>query len=280
MGLILLLLAVALVSLLAGVALVFSWLAPIIERHLIFQPIREVAKTPTEFGVPYRQFFIDTADGCRLCAWHMCPAEPRAAILYFHGNRGNLGLFNEVFQLLYRLDLQVLAIDYRGYGLSTGRPSEKGVQLDVEAAATWFRRHLSDSLPLIYWGRSLGGCFAAYASRQRKPDGLILETAFPSKASMLQYFPQFRPFRIFSRCRLDTVRHLRGHRFPVLVLHGDQDRTVPLEQGRRLFEMLTGPKDLWVVEGADHVNIHRIKPDDYRRRILGFVEECRPPTIH
>ena len=97
---------------------------------------------------------------------------------------------------------------------------------------------------------------------------------------MLQYFPQFRPFRIFSRCRLDTVRHLRGHRFPVLVLHGDQDKTVPLEQGRRLFEMLTGPKDLWVVEGADHVNIHRIQPDDYRQRILGFVEECRPPTIH
>ncbi len=279
--LLLLLLADSLISILCGIALVFLWAVPKIERRFIFQPTRDIYRIPTDFGMPFEQRFVETEDGCRLSAWHICPQRPQASVLYFHGNSGNLGLFNEVFQLLYRAGLEIFAIDYRGYGASNGSPSEEGLYRDASAAVDYFNRELRrKGIPVIYWGRSLGGCVAAHAASQNNPDGLILETSFPSKKSMLRYFPQFRLFRIFTRCRLDTVRHLRRHDFPVLVIHGDQDRTIPIEQGELLFEKLPGPKAFFHVAGADHINIHRLDSSAYMSRVMGFAREIRPPVIH
>ncbi len=281
MWLFFLLAGVSLVSMLFGVALVFAWAVPKIERRFVFQPARDIYRTPADFGMPYEQRFFDTRDGCRLSAWHICPQRPVAGVIYFHGNSGNLGIFNEVFLQLYRHGLQIFAVDYRGYGLSAGSPTEAGLYEDAAATVEYFNRELRiKGLPLIYWGRSLGGCVAAHATRTARPDGLILETAFPSKKSMARYFPQFRPFNVFTRLRLDTLKPLKNHDFPVLVLHGDQDRTIPLEQGRLLFERLPGPKSFFHVEGADHINIHRLDGENYMRRILGFAEEVRPPVIH
>ncbi len=243
--------------------------------------MKEIFKTPADLGIPFEQHFVDTADGCRLSAWHICPHRPRASVIYFHGNTGNLGLFNEVFQLFYQHQFQVFAVDYRGYGMSSGTPSERGLERDALAAVAYFRRQLRiPGVPVIYWGRSLGSSVAAFASARNAPDGLVLETAFPNKRALMASYPQFRFFYPFSRCRLDTVKHLRGHRFPVLLLHGDQDRTVPIEQGRRLYQLLPGPKDFFHVEGADHVNIHRLNSPAYMGRILRFADEVRPPLVN
>ncbi len=281
MWLVLLLLAVSFVSMLAGVALVLLWAVPKLENKFLFRPMREIFKTPADFGIPFEQHTVETPDGCRLSAWHICPHRPRASILYFHGNTGNLGLFNEVFQLLYQHQLQIFAIDYRGYGSSTGTPYEKGLYRDALAAVDYFGKNLKKgNLPILYWGRSLGCAVASYAASHQPPDGLVLETAFASKRALMSSYRQFRWFYPFSRCRLNTAKHLKGHRFPILLLHGDQDKTVPLEQGKKLFEMLTGPKDFFHVNGADHVNIHRLESQKYMERVLRFADEVRPVTVH
>lgn len=274
-----LLVGVSLLSFLCGIAAVFAWAVPRLERTYVFRPMRDIFKTPLDFGIPFRQLEIETPDNCRLAAWHMTPPQPRASILYFHGNTGNLGLFNEVFELLYRNGFEVFAIDYRGYGMSSGVPSEEGLHRDARAAAEFFTENLRvPDRPVVYWGRSLGGCFAASASRHFAPQGLILETAFPSKKSLMSHFPQFRFFYLFSRYRLDTARHLKGHRFPVLVIHGDRDRTIPHQQGELLFQNLTGPKEFFSVQGADHINIHRTDHDRYMERILCFVDSLQPES--
>lgn len=281
MSYVLLLLVVALASMLAGICLVLWWAVPRLENVFVFRPIPDVSRTPADLGIPFEQLFIETPDGCRLSAWHLCPDDPVGSVIYFHGNGGNLGILTEILALLYGSGLQVMAIDYRGYGWSTGRPSEQGLYLDAVASVRYFRENLKQPrLAVVYWGRSLGGCVAAYAASHDPPDGLILETAFPSKASLLRNYPSFRPFHLFSRCRLDTLRYLKSQHFPVLLVHGDRDRTVPLEQGRLLFEKLAGPKQFYCVQGADHLSVHRIDTNAYIERVLRFVQEVKPPVIH
>jgi fermentation-respiration switch protein FrsA (DUF1100 family) len=203
------------------------------------------------------------------------------SIVYFHGNGGNLGILNEILALFYENGLEVFAVDYRGYGWSTGSPSEEGIYVDAVASAEYFLSNFRrQGTPIVYWGRSLGGCAAAYAAAKVPPDGVILETAFPSKATLLEHFPRFKPFAPFSRCRLDTERHLRGHLFPVLLLHGDRDRTVPLRQGQLLYSRLTGPKEFWTVRGAGHIDIHMVRTEAYIRRVLQFIGGLTPERIH
>jgi fermentation-respiration switch protein FrsA (DUF1100 family) len=252
-----------------------------LERLYVFRPSKDVLKTPTKLGIPYDQCFVDTADGCRLSAWNICPENPVGSIVYFHGNGGNLGILVENFAMLYRHRLQVFAVDYRGYGWSTGLPTEDGVYSDALAAIEYFNANFrKPGLPVVYWGRSLGGCVAAYAAGRKAPNGLILETTFPSKTQLLRHFPHIRPFRFFSRYRLDTIAYLIGHQFPVLIIHGDKDRTIPIEQGKALYEQLTGPKQFFLVEGAGHIDTHMLDSQTYMEKVLSFVEEARPAAIH
>ncbi len=270
-----------LIGVLLGVLFILWRAVPHLERLYVFRPSRDIFKTPEHLGLEYEQRFLETPDGCRLSGWLLCPPNPLGSVIYFHGNGGNLGILNEIFALLYRHGLQVWAIDYRGYGWSTGTPSEKGLYVDAEAAVEYFRAQFHrPELPLVYWGRSLGSCVAAYAASRSAPDGLVLESAFPDKKALLENFPHLRPFRHFARYRFETRMHLNGHRFPVLLLHGDQDRTIPIELGEKLFEGLSGPKDFHRVNGAGHVDLHMIDTGAYMRRVIQFIQNSKPNQVH
>ena len=248
-------------------------MVPRLEQVLLFRPVKEVISTPSDVGIAFDQYHIETPDGCQLIGWHMCPSLPVGNVIYFHGNGGNLGILVEIFQALYSNNLQVLAFDYRGYGSSTGTPSEAGLYQDGLAAVRYFQDHIEGgNLPIVYWGRSLGSCVAAYVASQIPPDGLILETAFSSKKSLVRYHPMFRWFHPFSHCKLNTLKHLEGCSSPALLLHGDQDQTVPLEEGKSLFRNLKGPKQFYCVSGGDHINLHRIGGDSYMRKIVQFID--------
>lgn len=254
---------------------------PRIERLYVFRPARDILRTPRDLGVPFEQCFIDVSETVRLSAWHLCPPKPVASVLYFHGNGGNLGILNEILAMLYRHDVQVFAIDYRGYGWSTGVPSEHGVYQDALAAIQYFNANFKRlQIPLIYWGRSLGAAVASFAAGKLPPSGLVLETAFPSKESLLEHYPRLKPFKPFSKYEFDSAAHLRNHQFPVLLVHGDKDQTVPLKQGQLLFSQLTGPKDFFRIEGAGHMDIHMKDSERYMQRVLKFFRDVEPVTIH
>ena len=264
-----------------GIFLLLRFSVPRLEQLYVFRPSKDVLRTPSDLDVPFDQCFIDTPDGVRLSAWHLCPSNPRASILYFHGSGGNLGIRTEILVQLYRNGLQVFAVDYRGFGWSTGVPSEQGLYVDVAATVDFFNENFRRyRCPVIYWGRSLGGCFAAAATSRAKPDGLVLETAFPSKSSLMEDYSQFRFFRFFSRYKLDTVSFLRGHRFPVLVIHGTKDRTVPVRQAQILYRQLDGPKEYLSIEGAGHIDIHMIDTERYMGGVLDYINRLEPVVVH
>lgn len=244
-----------------------------IEPRLTFFPVSGLTRTPEQMGIPFEEIAFKTEDGETVYAWWIKQAEARSEILFFHGNGGNLSNYVEVFADLYSQKFSIFALDYRGYGKSSGVPSEEGVYRDTKAFIQYFwgRRH-DPSQRVVYWGRSLGGTTAAYATTVRQPDGLILEAAFPSKQSLLDHYPFYKIISVFSRYGFPTSDFLRNVSCPVLVIHGDKDRTVPIAQGQKLFKQLQTEKYFYRITGADHNDIHLFSPQEYRKKINEFLE--------
>jgi len=251
----------------AGLKLLVSWFEP----RAVFFPSRGEQETPARLGIPYTPLRLTTGDGTSIAAWQLEPESPKADIVYFHGNGGNLSLWLPVFATLHSFGYRVLAIDYRGYGTSEGRPSERGIYEDAETAVRHASRGRDPKRRLIYWGRSLGGPVAAAAARAVAPDALILESTFPDKGAVLRGNPVMRLLNVFSAYRLDTLAHLRGFTRPVLVVHGDRDRVIPYMLGRELYEKLEAPKTFVTLRDADHNDLFQATDTTYWTPIHEFI---------
>ena len=248
-------------------------LAVTLERKLVFFPSAGEDLTPASLGIPFEVVRLGTSDGETLVAWQLEPEDPVADVVYFHGNGGNLSIWLPVLATLHASGLRVLAVDYRGYGLSTGSPTEAGVYRDATAVVQHVERTQPRDRPrpLVFWGRSLGGAIAASATRNTAPDGLILESSFAEKASVIRSNPVLRALNLFGSYRFDTVEMLQRFQKPVLVIHGDRDSVVPVSAGRELFEALDGPKRFLTIQGADHNDVLDRARTDYWEPVMEFI---------
>ena len=246
-----------------------------IEPRFVFFPDKGETASPASLGVRFEQTTLTTSDGERIAAWQLEPPQPRADIVYFHGNGGNLSAWLPVLVALHRLDYRVLAVDYRGYGLSTGSPTEEGVYRDAEAAVRHADATRTPGRPLVFWGRSLGAAVAASATRVVMPEGLVLESGFPDKASIVRRQPVLRLLNAFASYRFATVEMLRGFPRPVLVMHGDADTIIPFALGRELFDGLAGPKRFVALRGADHNDFFDQDDRTYWTPVSQFIEGLR-----
>jgi len=271
------------ITILVGIA-ALAVLVRLFEPRLAFFPFPGEQETPRDFGVAYDAVTIDTADGERLRAWIMAPAPPRATrarIVYFHGNGANLSNWAPILAPIVRHGYAVAAFDYRGYGVSTGRPTERGLYRDVEAVVARAWNDGDRAAPLIYWGRSLGGTMAAYAATVRRPDGVILESAFPDARAVCRTSPVLAVLGLFSSYRFPTAEFINRARVPVLQLHGDRDSVIPFELGRELFGRIAEPKQFFVIAGGDHNDAAPPDPPPYWAAIDRFVSAlppARPPA--
>jgi fermentation-respiration switch protein FrsA (DUF1100 family) len=252
-----------------GLLLVLVRLA---ESRLAFFPFRGEDVTPARFGVSFDAIDVRTPDGETLRAWWMPAGGARAQIVYFHGNGGNLSVWSDIVVGLRRRGFSVLAVDYRGYGLSSGSPTERGLYLDVDATVERFTSGLrQEGVPVVYWGRSLGAVMAAYAASRRAPDGVVLEAGFRDARTLVRSYPLMWLLSWFSSYRFPTAEWMAGVRVPVLVLHGTADSVIPFHQGRRLFESLQEPRRFVAIEGGDHNDAQPRDPDAYWRAVGEFV---------
>ena len=247
-------------------------LVRLLEPRAAFFPSRGEQVTPAAMGVAFDALDVRTGDGETLRAWRLPHARPLAEVVYFHGNGGNLALWSPVLAGLHRRGFSVLAVDYRGYGLSTGRPSERGLYRDIDATLTLLDEARRDPrVPLVYWGRSLGTAVAAYAAARRAPDGVLLEAGFPDARALLRHMPVLWALSWFSSYRFPTARWMLDVRVPTLVIHGTEDTIVPFEVGEQLFAQLAGPKRFHAVPGGDHNDIAPRRPDEYWRAVDAFI---------
>jgi fermentation-respiration switch protein FrsA (DUF1100 family) len=251
----------------AALKLLVSWFEP----RAVFFPSRGEQETPARLGIRYESLRLHASDGVDIAAWQLEPDAPKADIVYFHGNGGNLSLWLPVFATLHHFGYRVLAVDYRGYGLSGGKPSERGLYADAEAAARHAESNRTGNRPLVFWGRSLGGPIAAAAAKSVRPDAVVLESTFPDKAAVLRGNPVMRVLNTFSSYRLSTVDQLRGFTGPVLVIHAERDRIIPFALGRELFERIEGPKTFVTLKDGDHNDLYDRTHASYWDPIHKFI---------
>ena len=229
-----------------------------IERYFIYFPDRDVQADPSQFGLIYEEVAFVASDGVELHGWFV-PGRNSVTLLWFHGNAGNISHRLDNLKLLHNeLGVSVFLFDYRGYGRSRGRPSERGTYLDAEAALAYLGSRGDGSRErVIYFGRSLGAAVAVEMGVRHPPYGLILESAFPSVPYMARRAYPFFPIWPFLRTRYDSQAKMGKVTAPVLILHGDEDDIVPLEAGKQLFDAAKDPKQFYIIHGAGHNDTYR-----------------------
>jgi fermentation-respiration switch protein FrsA (DUF1100 family) len=245
-----------------------------IQRRFMYFPAGSVP-TPGEIGLtdvePVR---FETSDGLWLRGWFFAVTgpSPRVTVLVFSGNAGNRALRCPLATALRRHGLQVLLVDYRGYGGNPGAPTENGLTADSRAA----RRYLAgrpdvDASRLVYFGESLGTAVAVSLAVEQPPAALILRSPFTSMADVGQYLYPFLPVRLLLRDRFAAIDHIRQIRAPLMVIAGGRDRIVPLDNSQRLYDAAETPKTLLVIPDADHNDYELLAGDEMIRAIARFV---------
>ena len=234
-------------------------------------PTRELTGTPVQSGLDYEAVTLHTDDGLRLSAWFIPHPAPRAILLFFHGNAGNLSHRLESIRLFHDLGLAVFIIDYRGYGQSEGSPTEAGTYRDAATAWRYLvdERHIAPQ-EIVIFGRSLGGAIAAELASRTRPAALIIESAFTSVPNMAARLYPWLPVRWLSRYRYDTQRALEAIACPVLIIHSHEDDIIPYAEGEQLFAHAREPKRFLVLHGG-HNDGFLVNRETYTRGIDDFL---------
>jgi hypothetical protein len=233
-----------------AVVVLLMWLTQ--DRLVYFPQIAgSVTMTPASLRLPYEDLRIATDDGEKLAAWWIPAADAKGAVLVLHGNAGSIADRLDYVQPFHAMAYSVLLVDYRGYGASTGKPTEAGTYADAQAA--W--RSLTEQRGLqpaqiVVLGESLGGAVAAELAARVQPRALLLVAAFTSATDLGSEIYPWLPVRLISRFHYDTLQHLRRYRGPVLIAHSHDDEIVPYAHGERLHAAASGEKTLLEMRGG------------------------------
>ena len=220
--------------------------------RFVFMPMtRRLEYTPAEINISFEDVTLTTSDNVRLHGWYILAPNPRATLLFFHGNAGNISHRLSSIEIFYGLGLSVFIFDYRGYGQSEGKPSIDGVRLDALAAWRWLTEDRKiPSGKIIAFGRSLGGAVAMELTRSVTPGALILESAFSSLSDMSPFPASIAPLLLGGDFwnSVDTAASLT---IPTLCIHSQNDEVIPYSQGRRVYEAAASEKTFLEIHG-DH----------------------------
>ena len=240
---------------------------------LVYFPDRELYGDPADVGLAFADLTIPTEDGERLHAWWI-PARAAPAgghVLFFHGNAGNVSHRMEHALALTAAGLDVLLVDYRGYGRSTGRPSEEGLHRDARAArAALLAGGRVDPARLVYMGESLGGAVALRLAVETPPLACVLQSTFTSLRDVArQHYPA--ALSSLAGDAYPNRERIALLRAPVLILHGDVDEIVPVSHAEALFEAAREPRRLHIVPGAGHNDLVQVMGPSYGTEVAAWL---------
>ena len=266
----------------------------VMERRFIFLPSRYdpaafVPPTPApESRYPeLEDVWLTASDGTRIHSWFCRPAvaepggghvpiETDMTLLWLHGNAGHIAARYDIIDLFTRIPVNVLIIDYRGYGRSEGQPTEAGVYLD--AAAAW--RYLTEDCGItgdriVIFGKSLGGGPATELASKVEAAGLILQSTFTSIPDLANACYPFIP-KFVVRSRMSSIDKIGTIDYPKMIIHSPADEIIPYRMGRRLFDAASEPKTFYKVPDAGHNDTFTVGGVAYVAAVRAFIEGCTP----
>ncbi len=288
-----LLLIVGIVSVIAYLAICIFLV--LVQKRFIFFPSSVIEITPENVNLPYEDVWLSVSKKKgkleQIHGWWIPANSHRSdfqgVLLYLHGNAVNIGANVEQAYRFHKLGFDVLLIDYRGYGLSTGNfPSEAQIYQDVENVWNYlvYQRKINPQNILIY-GHSLGGAIAIeLATRHSEIAGLIIKSSFTSMQNMVNHqggIYRFFPIKLLLNQKFDSMTKLRKLDIPILLIHGTEDVSVPAYMSEQLFAVTPAKiKDLYIVPGAGHNNVTTIAGDEYLNRINEFVNQLNNHSLN
>lgn len=244
----------------------------LLETRLIYIPWAGEGLTPAAAGLPHEDVLLETPDGEKLNAWWIPRPEAEAPLLlFFHGNAGSREHRLHNLQLLWQAGISVLIFDYRGYGGSTGKPSEPGLIKDGLTAHDWLVRRFPGR-PIAYFGRSLGGAVAARVALERQPQRLILESVFTSVPEMAGKVFPIPGIGLLAKTQWNALNAIGKLEMPLLMIHGDADEVVPYAMGQQVFKASAAKeKAFHTVPGGRHNDTYVVAGNAYKKWLTDFL---------
>jgi len=271
---------VSILTIAISVYLVLALMLYLFQGRMVFLsnlPSRALVATPSDIGLDYEDVSLTTSDIERLHGWYVPAVDSRGVLLFFHGNAGNISHRLDSIKIFHELDLDILIIDYRGYGQSTGKASEQGTYLDAQAA--WDYLINSRGIPadrIIVFGRSLGGAVGAWLGVQNTPAAVIIESSFSSGVDMAHRLYPFLPVRLITRLQYPVADYAAGLDCPVLVVHSRHDEIIPFTMGQAIYAAVKQQKKFLELRG-DHNNGFLISQKDYIAGLKDFTQAILNP---
>jgi fermentation-respiration switch protein FrsA (DUF1100 family) len=241
-----------------------------LESKSVFYPTKPFFATPAELGLTFEDVSIQTEDNIKIHGWLIKAPSAQSTLIFFHGNAGNIGDRLGKIELFYRMGLNILIVDYRGYGKSDGHPTENGVYKDAVAAYDYLiQRDDMKGQNIIGYGASLGGAIAIDLAVKRTLTCLIVDSTFSSAVDIAKRIYPFVPAFLI-KTKLDSAAKITNINIPKLFIHSVEDRTIPIALGRKLYDAAPAPKEFIEIVG-DHNDGHIQDQDKIREGIKKFL---------
>ncbi|MEO9483086.1 MAG: alpha/beta fold hydrolase [Ekhidna sp.] len=237
---------------LLGLYLALGLLIYLLQERLIFLPEDLSSDFAYSFDADFDEHFITMDDGAIINALHFTQSQSKGLIVYFHGNAGNLARWGEVVYPFVELGYEVFIVDYRGYGKSSGKRTQKRMLSDADAIYN-YAGQLESEENIILFGRSLGSAFASHLAGKNNPKKLILETPFYSLKDVAKDVIPIYPTRYLLKYNFKNYVSLKTCQVPISIFHGTDDEVVDYSSGKRLFESVSDKEaQFFTIEGGHH----------------------------
>ena len=242
------------------------------QRALMYHP--EVLRTPPAMaGLPdVQEIVLDTADGEKVIVWYAPPQRDLPLVLYFHGNGGSLRNRSDRFRALTSDGYGLVALSYRGYGGSTGSPSEAGMIVDAQTAYAFAAAHVPPER-IVVFGESIGTGVAVALAASQRIGRLVLESPFTSTVDVAARVYWYLPVLLLMKDQFHSDERIGKVTAPLLVLHGERDQVVPIALGERLFALANEPKRFVRFPAGHHVDLDRYGALD---SVRSFIASALP----
>ena len=246
-----------------------------LDNLFVFQPSEWTEQDWSQLsGLPLEDIWLTVSSDVRVFGWYIDAGPGKPVLLWCHGNAGNISHRLPNISELYQRGISVMIFDYRGYGKSSGTPSENGLYQDALAAYEFLvTQKAINPKQLVLFGRSLGTSVAGEVARQSSAAGLILEGAFPSIQSMADHHYFGFPASWLVDSTFNLERKLTQISLPILVIHGERDTIVPQKFGEQVFKAAREPKSWYSVRGAGHNDVPFIGGRAYFAQLLHFIQK-------
>jgi len=236
-----------------GIA-VLSVLAYFLQERLIFKPEKLKQDFEFKYDVPFKEYFFDIEPGVRINGLHFHREKPKGLILYFHGNTRSIKGWARYAKDFYRYDYDVVLLDYRGFGKSTGKRSEKEMLSDMQFIYEKLKDKYGED-HLIVYGRSMGSGFATKLACDNSPRYLILDAPYFNFLRVIERFLPILPVRVVLRFHLRTDRWLPKVKCHTYIIHGTKDLLIPIRHSEALQKINPQMITLIRIHGGGHNNL-------------------------